>query len=78
MKRLLFSPISEISVIVKEESRRQSWTIGQLCNGVTEFKQVENKASNPVFGNAFSIDVMIHVWNGNSFTIRWTYYSLCA
>jgi len=42
----------------------------QHCNGVTEFKQVENKASKDVIGNWISVDVMCYTWDGNAFAIR--------
>ena len=42
-------------MIAKEEMHQQL----QHCNGVTEFKQVEIKASN-VFGKRIVIDVMNH------------------
>jgi len=44
-KIFVVTNILEIFVIAKEERHQQL----QHCNAVTEFKQVENKASNHVF-----------------------------
>jgi len=42
--------------------RHDSYGLVQYCNGVTEFKQVENKASNHSYGNGFSVDVATQAW----------------
>jgi len=46
-KHLWFTHILEIFVIAQEEMHQQL----QHCNGITEYKEVENQAPNHVFVN---------------------------
>ena len=46
----------------KEEFRHESNGLVQRCSAIIKFRQAENRASNRMFKNAFSVDVMIVAW----------------